>query len=121
VKGRTPSKAESDWHDLIATNIGCQACHKETGTRNTYVSIHHIDGRTKPDAHWLVLAPCGGHHQKGYGADPKMPAIHGSLREFERRYGTEMELLAEAASDLLEMGYQVPARVLELTGLDVTA
>lgn len=118
MKGKTPTKAQGDWHDLIATHIGCQACFKEVGMRNTYVSIHHIDGRTKPDAHWLVLAPCAGHHQRGYGADPKMPAIHGSLREFERRYGTEMELLAEAVRDLIEMGQVVPERVLQLTGLD---
>ena len=120
MKGRTPSRLEKQWHDLLAQNIGCSACFKDNGVRNTWVSIHHIDGRTKPDAHWLALAPCAGHHQKGYGV-PGLLAIHGDKRAFEHHYGTEMELLAEAASDLLEMGFAVPGRVLELTGTRIAA
>lgn len=115
MKGRTPNRAEKAWHDLLASNIGCPACFKETGSRNTYVSIHHMDGRTKPDAHWKVLPLCAGHHQNGYGPVP-MPAVHGRLREFEQRYGTELDLLAESAQTLQEQGFEVPDRVLELIG-----
>ena len=79
-----------------------------------------MDGRTKPDAHWKCLALCAGHHQNGYGAAP-MPAVHGRLRDFERAYGTELELLAESAQQLLEMGFEVPDRVIELTGLAASA
>lgn len=120
MKGRNPSAAEKRWHDLIATNIGCLACLKDNGVRNTYVSIHHMDGRTKPDAHWRVLAPCAGHHQRGYGA-PGMLAIHGDKRAHELRYGTEQEQFEAMVSDLLDMGFEVPARVLELVGREVAA
>lgn len=120
MKGRTRTAAEKAWHDTLAGNIGCIPCLKENGVRNTWVSIHHIDGRVKPDAHWLVLGLCGGHHQNGYGA-PGMLSIHDHSRAHCARYGTELEQLAEAARDLLEMGCAVPARVLELTGLSEIA
>lgn len=113
MKGRAPSPAEKRWHDMLASNIGCIPCFKDNGVRNTWVSIHHCDGRTKPRAHWFALGMCAGHHQKGYGA-PGMLAIHGDKRAFEARYGSELEQLAEAANDLLEMGFKVPSLVLDL-------
>lgn len=119
MKGRTRSTAEKQWHDQLANHIGCIACLKDFGVRNTHVSIHHIDGRTKPDAHWLVLALCAGHHQIGTGA-PGQLAIHGNKRAHEQRYGTELEQLAQAVNDLVEMGQPIPDRVAELVGLDTT-
>ncbi|MNG12635.1 hypothetical protein D3C84_962590 [compost metagenome] len=120
MKGRTPNTQEKRWHDLIASHIGCLPCLQDYQARNTHVSIHHIDGRTKPDAHWLVLGLCAGHHQRGYGL-PGQLAIHGDKRPHERRYGTELEQLARAAEQLLEMGMPVPPRVFELVGLQEAA
>lgn len=50
MKGRTPTRYEKHMHDRMASEIGCIACRKD-GIRNMHVSIHHIDGRTKPGAH----------------------------------------------------------------------
>jgi len=49
MKGRTPNKAEKQFHNAIAA-LGCIACRAD-GIFSELVSIHHIDGRTKPDAH----------------------------------------------------------------------
>lgn len=116
MKGRTRNATEVRWHDLLAANIGCIPCLVDHGMRNTHVSIHHIDGRTKPDAHWLVLALCAGHHQRGTGA-PGQFAIHGDKRAHERRYGTEHEQLARAVADLQDMGQSIPDRVMDLVGV----
>lgn len=90
MKGRNPSAAEKRFHDQLAS-LGCIACRID-GNHNPTVSIHHIDGRTKPDAHWRVLYVCAGHHQNGYGL-PGQLAIHGAKARFEAKYGTELELM----------------------------
>lgn len=107
MKGKAPSAKQKKFHDLLAQNIGCQACYQDNGSRNTHVSIHHIDGRTKPMAHWEVLAVCAGHHQDGYGPFP-MLAIHGAKTRFEKEYGTQMQLLSKAVHDLVDQGFDVP-------------
>jgi hypothetical protein len=92
VKGRAPTKAEKQlWHDMAG--LGCIACHLD-GHVNPWVSIHHIDGRTKPDAHKKVLPLCAGHHQDGTGQDKSLIAIHPWKARFEEKYGTQEELLA---------------------------
>lgn len=91
MKGRTPSAAERRFHDRLAS-LGCIACRID-GNHNPMVSIHHIDGRTKPGAHMRVLPLCAGHHQDGYGI-PGLIAVHPYKRRFEDRYGSQYELLA---------------------------
>jgi hypothetical protein len=93
MKGRSPSKSEKELHDAIA-KIGCIACIKD-GVFNDHVSIHHISGRTRQDAHLLVLALCAGHHQDGTGNDKTMIAVHPFKARFEDRYGSQIDLLAE--------------------------
>lgn len=90
MKGTTPSKAERELWDALAS-LGCAACRKD-GIFNGHVSIHHIDGRTKPGAHRKVLALCAGHHQDGTGA-PGLIAVHPWKARFEERYGRQVELL----------------------------
>lgn len=92
MKGRVPTADESRFMDAIAA-LGCRACAKD-GVENLECSIHHIDGRTKPGAHYLVLGLCAGHHQKGTGNDKKLVAVHPDKARFEARYGTQRELLA---------------------------
>ena len=77
-------------------DYGCVACKKD-GVYNNYVSIHHIDGRTKKGAHRRVLPLCGPHHQTG-GEDA--PAIHPFKRRFEDKYGKQMDLLREMMIEL---------------------
>jgi hypothetical protein len=95
VKGKTPTAAEKRFHSQIAA-IGCIACLKD-GQSNQVVSIHHIDGRTKPGAHMKVLPLCAGHHQDGYGI-PGLIAVHPYKRRFEDKYGKQEDLLAECRS-----------------------
>ncbi|MFU7349594.1 Ref family recombination enhancement nuclease [Pseudomonas paraeruginosa] len=100
MKVRTPTRYEKRIHDRMASEIGCIACRKD-GIRNMHVSIHHIDGRTKPGAHLRVLPLCSGHHQDGTGA-PGLIAVHPWKRRFEEKYGTQLELLEECMEILAE-------------------
>lgn len=98
MKGKSPTKAEKAFHDQLA-QLGCIACYLD-GRWNTEVSIHHIDGRTKPGAHLKVLPLCAGHHQDGTGI-PGLIAVHPWKRRFEDKYGKQMEILA-LCHELLE-------------------
>ena len=112
MKGRNPTAAQRAFWDLLAS-LGCPACLQDHGCRNTHVSIHHIDGRTKPNAHWLVLPLCAGHHQDGYGA-PGMTAIHPYKGRWERQYGRQRDLLASMARELIDAGHNLPQEVRDL-------
>jgi hypothetical protein len=94
MKGTKPTKAEQAfWHDLAG--LGCCACRKD-GRVNPWVSIHHIDGRTKPDAHMLVLALCAEHHQHNDMDPLGRIGVHPYKARFEQQYGSQMDLLAES-------------------------
>jgi hypothetical protein len=93
MKGRPPTADEARFMDGIAA-LGCIACLKD-GWHNPDVSVHHIDGRTKPGAHLLVLPLCAGHHQDGTGPNPTLIAVHPYKARFEERYGVQRALLAE--------------------------
>jgi hypothetical protein len=93
IKGRAPTLAERERMDKIAA-IGCIAC-KHDGIDNPHVSLHHIDGRTKPGAHLKVLPLCAPHHQQDDTDPLQRPSVHGRKETFTARYGTEADLLAE--------------------------
>lgn len=96
-----PSKKEKELWNAIA-ELGCIACRKD-GRFNPYVSIHHVDGRTKPGAHKKVLALCAGHHQDGTsGLD--LIAVHPYKARFEAKYGTQEELMEETKQLLIKKG-----------------
>ena len=98
MKGRLPTSDESRFVSAIA-DLGCVACRKD-GWHNPDVSVHHIDGRTKPGAHLLVLPLCAGHHQDGTGTNPTLIAVHPYKARFEARYGAQLALLAECMAML---------------------
>lgn len=98
MKGRNRTAAEKRFHDQLAS-LGCIACRLD-GTHNPVVSIHHINGRTRPGAHMQVLPLCAGHHQDGTGW-PGLIAVHPWKRRFEDKYGTQEQLL-ERCNKLLE-------------------
>lgn len=88
MKGKTRSALEMCFHDQLA-QLGCIACRLD-GRINTYVSIHHIDGRTKQGAHMQVLPLCAPHHQdQGQG----VIAVHPWKARFEERYGNQYDLI----------------------------
>lgn len=96
IKGRSVTAAQKRYHDRMAS-LGCVAC-KKMGMTNTWVSLHHCDGRTKPWAHWFVLPLCSAHHTDMGVAG--VYSIHGHRKSFESEYGTEKELFAECLSQL---------------------
>jgi hypothetical protein len=98
VKGRTPTAEELRVMDAIGS-LGCLACAKD-GNANPWISLHHIDGKTKPDAHKKVIGLCAGHHQDGTGNDKSMIAVHPWKSQFEARYGSQYDLLAGAMKQL---------------------
>jgi hypothetical protein len=93
MKGRPPTAEEARFMDKVG-QLPCIACLKD-GWTNPEISLHHIDGRTKPGAHFLVLPICAGHHQQGTGPNPSLIAVHPNKARFEERYGPQMELLDE--------------------------
>jgi len=111
MKGSRVSTAQKGFHDRLASRIGCVACRMD-GIFNDYVSIHHIDGRTKPDAHWKVLPLCGSHHQD----DGLAIAIHPHKAMFETRYGKQMDLLVWCIEQLQLQGIEVATAALEAAG-----
>ena len=98
MKGRPPTADEARFMSAIA-DLGCVAC-RHDGWSNPDVSVHHIDGRTKPGAHLLVLPLCAGHHQDGTGTNPTLIAVHPYKARFEARYGAQLALLAECMAML---------------------
>lgn len=80
--------------DRLAAEVGCVACMKD-GRFNDHVSIHHIDGRTKPGCHKLVLPLCAQHHQQDDTDYLERVAVHPNKRMFEKMYGAQLDLLAQ--------------------------
>jgi hypothetical protein len=104
MKGRPTSAAERRFHDALCS-LGCIACRKK-GIHNTHVSVHHIDGRTKPWAHWMVLPLCGPHHQDD--ATTGAIAVHPWKAQFEQMFGRQRDLLRECLELLEARGEAVP-------------
>lgn len=115
MKGRNPTAEQKRFWDMLATNIGCVASRME-GFFDSQVSIHHISGRTKPDAHWLVLPLSAGNHQEGTGA-PGRIAVHPWKTRFEERYGKQMDLLVWCIEQLQLQGLDVPEGALMAAGM----
>lgn len=101
MKSRHVTNEQAAFHYALSSIVGCIACRK-LGLFNDYVSIHHIDGRTKAACHWRVLPLCGEHHQLGQHG----PARHKNKAEFEGAFGAECELLAECVGMLESSGYK---------------
>lgn len=91
---RAVTVLEKVYWSALASQVGCIACRVAGLPFCDHVSIHHIDGRTKPGCHQLVLPLCAGHHQQGTGNDPTLVAVHPDKARFERIHGTQMALKA---------------------------
>lgn len=110
MKGIATTTEQNRFHDALAS-LGCIACRLD-GNYQPIVSIHHIDGRTKPHAHWLVLPLCAGHHQDGTGVSGLI-AMHPWKARFEQHYGNQLCLLQSCHSTLRSRGYDVPEAAVE--------
>lgn len=104
LKGRTPTADEKKIMDALG-KLPCIACWVH-GEIQPVISLHHIDGRTAPDAHKRQLPLCCWHHQiaapteirKAY---PWLVPVHadgkiGGRAEFEKMNDTEENLLKQA-------------------------
>jgi hypothetical protein len=81
------NQSEKIYQDRLANEVGCIVCSNE-GLYNNYVSIHHIDGRTKKGSHFNVIPLCGIHHQTGGEGF----AIHPFKKQWEENFGSQLEL-----------------------------
>jgi hypothetical protein len=115
MKGRNPTAEQRRFWDMLVSEVGCIASRKD-GITDHHCSIHHIDGRTKPDAHWLVLPLSAGNHQDGTGA-PGRIAVHPWKTRFETEYGAQEDLLRECIHILLDRGCNVPEGALRAAGI----
>lgn len=95
MKGRPPTKEEKLFMDEIC-QIGCIVCLNH-GVYTPQVSPHHMEGKTKPGAHFKVIPLCGKHHQESDTQKPKRwIARHGGngdgKHQFEQAYSKEVDL-----------------------------
>jgi hypothetical protein len=97
------TRAEREWLSRVA-NLSCVVCRNED-LGDTPAEIHHLRdgyGRGQRAPHTETLPLCAIHHRIGDGT-PKYQgqiAYHKSPKDFERRYGTERELLAQVRREL---------------------
>lgn len=96
---RSVTAKEKTYWNRLSTEVGCIACRID-GRLNHYVSIHHVDGRTKPGCHMLVLPLCAQHHQQDDSDVLERVAVHPNKATFEMLYGPQ-ERLMEMCREIL--------------------
>lgn len=87
MRGRTPTASERLHMDRVA-ELGCCVCWISEGVYSP-CAIHHLEGKTKPGAHFKVLGLCPTHHQTG----GRGVALHAGRAKWEENYGTQEVLL----------------------------
>jgi hypothetical protein len=89
---RTPTKEEARWMDQIV-EYGCIACRIDGHAHRPTVPHHILRGQRRL-GHLFTLPLCDpGHHQ---GGEPDgLLSFHPWKAQFEARYGTQFELLAQ--------------------------
>lgn len=103
TKGRSPTALEKILGNKIG-DIGCICCLNKkwytTGMQEQesikFVSLHHVEGRTKEWAHAKVLPLCAYHHDTpapSHAPDELTPIHRGNKKEWIALNGTEEELL----------------------------
>jgi hypothetical protein len=93
MKGRAPTADEKRYMNKVG-ELHCIACMKDDRL-NSNILLHHVDGRTKPDAHYKVLPLCAPHHQHD-DLDPLgRIGVHPYKARFESLYGSSNELVEE--------------------------
>lgn len=86
------TKSEQKWCDSVR-QLGCIVCRNE-GRGYVPCSVHHILSGGRRIGHHHVIGLCPTHHQSGLNND-QFVSRHPFRRAFEKRYGTEDELLAQ--------------------------
>ena len=104
LKGRTPTPAERVVMDALG-KLPCIAC-LQHGKESPRISLHHIEGRTKPGAHLPQIPLCVYHHQHAAPENvraefPWLVPVHadgitGGKAEFSLYNYTEHDLMIKA-------------------------
>ena len=105
LKGRNPNALEKKLGNKIG-DIGCICClNKKWYTSDMaeqestkFVSLHHVEGRTKDWAHAKVLPLCAYHHDTpapSHAPEELTPIHRGNKKEWIDFTGTEEELLKQ--------------------------
>ncbi len=69
--------------------IGCIAClNIGIETPPDYTCIHHIEGKTKPNAHFKVLPLCDAHHSRYHKT-----GLHYNMTRWQELHGNQYDLL----------------------------
>ena len=111
IKGRNPTALEKILGNKIG-DIGCICClNKKWYTTDMqeqestkFVSLHHVEGRTKEWAHAKVLPLCAYHHDTpapSHAPEELTPIHRGNKKEWVTFNGTEEELLKQVY-DMIE-------------------
>jgi len=93
------SKRLEKQHRERIVGLGCIACHN-MGIEDSPACIHHIRngyGMAQRAPEWEILPLCHQHHQGGHGV-----GFHGGSSTWEKKYGTERELLRQCREMLIE-------------------
>ena len=97
MKGRNPAADEKRFMSSVV-DLGCIVCRIFYSVYSP-CTVHHMDGKTKPGAHFKVLGLCGNHHQiaspTGEWATRHGPGRKTGKKAFEDEYYTEEELLTK--------------------------
>lgn len=92
---------EEKRHMSRVADLGCIVCRNE-GLGETPAGIHHLrngQGMGQRSSHYETIPLCDKHHQNG----PTGVAFHAGPRTWEKRYGTERELLEQVRFELGEL------------------
>lgn len=87
------TKAEKAHMDAVSA-LGCLICRNQ-GRYSVPAAIHHVLRGGRRMGHMFVLPLCDPGHHKGAPSHSGQISRHPNKREFERRYGTEQQLLAQ--------------------------
>ncbi len=97
MKGRAPNKDEKEFMDKMC-EIGCIVC-LNLDYETPEVTPHHMEGKTRPGAHYKIIPLCSNHHQvpdiKGRWVSRHGPGKNTGKALFEEEYGTEEELYSQ--------------------------
>lgn len=94
AKKKLKTKAEKERLEIIG-NMPCYACFQDL--KEVQAEIHHIRNKTglglRP-SHFDTIPLCYSHHRTG------KVSVHLGKKEFEKRYGTELEILKKVNGEI---------------------
>ena len=91
MRGREATEDEQIYMSKVA-QLSCIVCANQ-GIENRRVEIHHVNGKTRENAHFDILPLCYEHHRQGNAEEPI--SRHPYKKRFVTAYGSEEELIKQ--------------------------